>query len=195
MLLDFDELIQKISNYIYDSDIKEKFIGVSAFKYYSIDSIKELLVDCKYEKTLELVYKKTKKDNEYTKEVIAQKLVFNNDQLYLHCYDKSIHKSIVLNVKRILRILSRKIENGTPDIKKFVVKFYLKDFNLENLNEDEFVIEITNNEYIVEGAYYNEFLALQRVLSFGACCTVIEPEEFKNKVIKKLKEMRNIYGT
>ena len=193
-LMEFDELIRKISNHIHSNEMQEKFLGISAFKYFSSDFIKELLIDCKQEKTLELTYKKTSREKEYQKEVIAQKLVFNNDQLYLHCFDKSINKSIVLNARRIIKILSRKLKGGAPDIKKFTVKFLLKDFNLEYLTEEESVVEFLNDECIVEGSYYNEFLAMQRILSLGSSCTVLEPIDFRNKIINKLKEMRNIYG-
>ena len=34
---------------------------------------------------------------------------------------------------------------------------------------------------------------MQRVLSFGKNCTVLEPDKFKAKLIEKIKEMRNIY--
>ncbi len=193
-LMEFDELIRKISNHIHSNEMQEKFLGISAFKYFSSDFIKELLIDCRHEKTLELIYKKTSREKEYQKEVIAQKLVFNNDQLYLHCFDKSINKSIVLNARRIIKILSRKLKGGAPDIKKFTVKFLLKDFNLEYLTEEESVVEFLNDECIVEGSYYNEFLAMQRILSLGSSCTVLEPIDFRNKIINKLKEMRNIYG-
>lgn len=194
LLLEYDELINKIARHIYNTEMKEKFIGISAFKYFNTDFIKELINDCKNEKTLEIIYHKPPTNKEYKKEVIAQKLVFNNDQVYLHCYDKSIQKSIVLNAKRILKILSRTIKGGAPDIKTVQIKFILNDFNVDLLNDEEIIVGTTNDGYIVEGSYYNEFLALQRILSFGSNCIVIEPIDFKEKVISKLKEMRNVYG-
>ena len=47
---------------------------------------------------------------------------------------------------------------------------------------------------IVEGEYHNEFVAVQRMLSFGANCTVLEPQAIREKIIEKLKNMRKNYN-
>ena len=86
-LIEFDELINKIAKHIYNEEIREKLIGISAFKYFEEKYIRELINDCKNDRTLELLYRKPPSKNEYKKEVVAQKLVFNNDQIYLHCKD------------------------------------------------------------------------------------------------------------
>lgn len=192
-LLEFDELINKVASHIYNIEMKDKFLGVSALKYYTSEFINELIEDCKKEKTLKLVYCKLPANKEYEKEVIAQKLVFNNDQVYLHCFDRSVQKSIVLNIRRIVKILSRGIKGGAPDINTVQIKFIFKDFNVDYLNDEEIIVESLEDGYIVKGSYCNEFLALQRILSFGSKCTVIEPLGFQEKVITKLKEMRKIY--
>lgn len=194
ILMEFDELINKIAEHISDIEIKENFIGISAFKYFEDAFIKDLLNDCKKEHTLELLYRKPPSKNEYIKEVIAQKLVFNNDQVYLHCFDKSIRESIVLNVKRIVKVISRKMKENSPDFKYVTVKFHLKDFDIDTLTDSEMIIESSENGCIVEGNYYNKFLAIQRMLSFGSKCTVLEPSEIRAEIITKLKEMRKIYG-
>ena len=193
MLIEFDELINKIAEHIYDTETKEKFLGISAFKYYRDNFIKDLISDCKNERTLELLYRKPPSKNEYKKEVIAQKLVFNNDQVYLHCFDKSVRQSIVLNIRRIVKILSRKTKENSPDLKYITVKFHLKDFDIDALTDEEIVIEYNENGCIIEGNYYNKFLAIQRMLSFGSKCTVLEPFEIREEIITRLKEMRKIY--
>ena len=193
-LLDLDELVHKIAQHLCDEKMKEKFIGITALKHLNLNIIKELREDCKYEKTLEILYKKPPSEKSYHKEVVAQKLVFQNDQVYLHCFDKKAFRPIVLNVKRITSIISRRFKGCAPEAKGLCIKFLLKDYNVDQLTKEEFIIEQTENSYLIEGYYYNEFLALQRMLSFGANCTVIEPQNFREKIIEKLKEMRDIYG-
>ena len=56
------------------------------------------------------------------------------------------------------------------------------------------MLESAEGGWIVEGRYYNEFFAVQRILSFGASCTVLEPSELREEVIRKLKSMRNVYN-
>ena len=60
--------------------------------------------------------------------------------------------------------------------------------------ENEVILENRDDGYIIEGRYYNDFLAAQRILSFGANCTVLEPQEFREKIIQKLINMRNVYN-
>ena len=55
-------------------------------------------------------------------------------------------------------------------------------------------MEKRDDVYVIEGRYYNDFLAAQRILSFGANCTVLEPQEFRETIIQKLKNMRNVYN-
>ena len=70
----------------------------------------------------------------------------------------------------------------------------LKNSGKEVLEENEQIIETTDDGIIVEGKYYNDFIAAQRILSFGANCIVYEPEDFKQDIIQKLKSMRRVYN-
>ena len=46
-LFAYDELFRKISDYVCEEDIKEQLLGISILKYYDIEEIKELVLDCK----------------------------------------------------------------------------------------------------------------------------------------------------
>ena len=74
------------------------------------------------------------------------------------------------------------------------MKFFLKNFGVTDIEENEEIIETRDDGYVIEGRYYNDFLAAQRILSFGANCTVLEPQEFREKIIQKLINMRNVYN-
>ena len=47
--------------------------------------------------------------------------------------------------------------------------------------------------FIIKGEYHNDFVATQRLLSFGPCCTITEPEEIRKTVVESLEKMRKIY--
>ena len=192
-LLEFDNLFKKIAEYVMDNDIKEQLYGISFTKEFSIDLINTLLNDCKQKNILNIVYQKPTDNIESYKKIITQKLVFKNDKLYLYCYDFDRKDSIILNVKRIKQIISRIIGSGDNQFKIIKIKFHLKSFGILDLNEEEKIIESNENGYIVEAEYHNDFVAMQRVLSFGMNCTVLEPLDFRNKIIQKLKNMRKIY--
>ena len=191
-LLEFNAFFEKISKYI-SEDIKEKVLGISPLKYYEIDTINELAAACANNYTVKLMYKKTSAKNPAEKNIVAQKLIFQNDKLYLYGYDLEKQDSVTLLFNRITSVESKKLTDKFFVQKPLFVKFHLKNYDLNLLTEEEKCLGKSDNGYIVEGGYFNEFLAIQRILSFGAQCTVIEPIEFRRKIISKLKEMRKIY--
>lgn len=194
LLIEYHELFTKIAGFISNPELKEEFLGISELKHFKeLNTIKELLVDCEQERALELIYSNQATGKNDKKTIIANKLVFNNDKIYLYGYDTSIGAKIVLNFKRIKQILSRKLYSDNVDIEGIKIKFKIDEISIDALSDEETVIEASDNGYIVEGTYYNEFFAIQRMLSFGAGCTVLEPTEFKGKIISKIKEMRKVY--
>lgn len=194
LLLKYDELFKKLADHVADEDLREKLYGISVLKKYDTFMIYSLLDDCKKHRVLKMLYRNpaSKKDSE--KEICAQKLVFQNDKIYLYGYDYSISQSIILNIKRIKSILSRALGGDGINPNACQVKFILKNHTSDELEENETVLETLENGLIVVGDYYNEFVAVQRILSFGANCTVLESEEFKQKIIQKLKNIRENYN-
>ena len=161
---------------------------------YNIDFVKELLEDCEEKRVLTLIYKNPTAKEESQKDISAQKLVLQNDNIHLYGYDFDKKRSIVLNIKRIKSIITRYTGLGKIEAEIITVKFLLKNSGKEVLEENEQIIETTDDGIIVEGKYYNDFIAAQRILSFGANCIVYEPEDFKQDIIQKLKSMRRVYN-
>ena len=193
LFIDFHTLFEKIAAHIFDNDMKESLLGISGLKYYDADKIRELLWDCKQERTLNLVYYNPAYGKEHNKVFVAQELVYKNNKLYLYGYDMEKKSPSILNFRFIRKIIARKLNRDGISPKHTVVKFHLTDFGTEVLANEENVIEAGDNGYLVEGSYHNDFVAMQRVLSFGEKCTVVAPDDFKAKIIEKLKEMRDVY--
>lgn len=193
-LFDYDELFKNLANYVCDEEIKELLLGISILKYYNIENLKDFVIDCQQKKTLEILYKKTTSKNEEKREIIAQKIEIKNDKLYLYSYDVEKQESRVFNIRRIVSVLSRKIKKGDYEIKMTKIKFIIKNVDIEQLEDNEKIVEELETGFIVEAEYYNDFIAIQRILSFGANCILLEPQELKVKIIDKIKEMRKNYG-
>lgn len=192
-IIAYDDLFKKIASRICDENKKEELLGISVLKHYDVQILKDLLLDCKQNRTLCLVYKKSPSANEVQKEIVAQKLVFQNDKVYLYGYDLKKNDSVVLLTSKIKSVLTRKLEKAKFNQAFTKVRFVLTTDNFVELQEDEAILNNIENSYEIEGNYHNEFLAIQRILSFGSKCVVTEPVEIKNAVIAKLKEMRAIY--
>ncbi len=192
LMLSYDALFKKLAEYVDDKEVKEMLYGISILKSYNIDFIKELVCDCEQNKILTLEYKNPSAKEPAIKNISAGSVVLRNDSVYLYGFDFDKRESIVLNIKRIKSVLSRCIGAGSINTANINIKFLLK--HPVDLDENEKVTETTPEGIVVEGSYYNDFIAAQRILSFGADCKVLEPEEFKQLIINKLKNMRNIYN-
>ncbi len=195
-ILEYDKLFIKLANYINDPVIKEQIRGISAIKSIDIDMIYQLLDDCEERRILKLTYKSPNSQEESTKEIALKELVYKNEKLYLYGFDLNKKEAVTLNINRIHEILSReeKYNHKTVDIKPIAIKFQLRDFGVNGLEDYENIIEINKNGYIILGNYHNEFVAMQRILSFGSNCTILNPESFKEKLIKTLKSMKEAYN-
>ena len=82
------------------------------------------------------------------------------------------------------------IENAT-----FKVTYELRNnarINFEE-KEDEKIIKSTKDVLTVEFSTDNKFKLIQKILSYGPNCVVISPTEIREEIIKKLKDMREVY--
>lgn len=191
-LLVYDDFFKKIAKFI-SNENKEAFLGISVLKHFDIKLIKSLLRDCDEKALLTLDY--ISPDNQFvlTKKIAAKSLEFRNDKIYLHGFDIEKNKWIILNLKRIQSIWGKNKNNGDYIENKICTRFMLKSIDNNTLEDNEKIVDKIGNDYIVEGVYFNKFLCVQRMLSFGANCTVLEPLEIKDKIIELLQEMRKIY--
>ena len=193
-LIEYDDLFKKIAKFIYNDEIKEALFGISILKYYNVEELKEVLADCKSQKIIELIYRYQETKKETIKKIKAQKLAFQNDKLYLYGYDYEKQNSTVLMYKRIKNIISKTEDEKRIETKNLVITYQLQDFDKDLLLEDEKIIQEGKEKFIVEGSFYNDFYAIQRILSLGSKCTIISPNDFKISVINKLKEMKEVYN-
>jgi predicted DNA-binding transcriptional regulator YafY len=195
-LIQYDDLFRKISNYITDETIKEKILGISVLKSYKSEFLNELITDCQNNSILTLEYKSPASKNSKIIEIAVRKIIFQNDKIYLWGNDINSGEGLSLHVKRIIKIILRKSnEGGFPGAKPVCVRFLLSNFGLSGLDDSETIIERRDDgKYLIEGNYHNKFYAVQRILSLGSACTVTEPAEFRADIIAILKEMRNMYN-
>lgn len=192
-LLEFDDFFIKIANQIIDEEIKEQILGISELKHYNKELLREIYFACGKNYQLMLSYMRISSNTIVYKNITAQKIVIQNNKIYLYGYDNDIKKSTVLNFKRIKGVFARVFGCKEKETNIINIKFYLKDDFIDSLNENEIIIETIGDTYLIEANYYNEFYAMQRILSFGKNCKVLEPEDFKERIITKIKEMRDVY--
>lgn len=128
-------------------------------------------------------------------EVIPQKLIYENTRLYLWCYSYKYERISILNAERIKKINSVDMTKAEINSNKYEVEYEIfgssaKEFKLEN---NETILEKTNNSIKVKANVANEFWFIQRILLFGTDFKIISPYFFKEKLINKLKLIQKGY--
>ena len=191
-LLEYDDLFEKISNMISDRNIKEYLRGISILKGLDKDLIKELLVDSRKHTRLTISYLAgNTKESKY--DITVEKLGFRSDKLYIYCYNHSIGKRTFLNFSRLKKVLVRQLRSDDIDANDTVIKFSLKNYKDYSLEDSEEIVSTSSDTATVRGAYYTDFIALQRMLSFGPDCVILSPEGMKETLVEKLRSMREQY--
>ncbi|MBQ4123983.1 WYL domain-containing protein [bacterium] len=128
-------------------------------------------------------------------DVIPQKMTYENTRLYLWCYSYKYERTSILNVERIKKIntvsaLKTDINSDSYEVQYMVFGSSAKEFSPEN---NEKIIEKTNDFIIVKAMVLNEFWFIQRLLLFGREFKIISPYFFKEKLINKIKLIQKGY--
>lgn len=188
----YHKLFTKLADMVEDEEIKVRLYNISILKSYDIELLEELVLDAKKNNKIKILYHPAG-TTEYEYDITLEKISVRNGKLYIYCYNHTMRQRMFLKFERIKAILCKMFDKGSPIGLDTCVKFKLKNHRDYIFEDIETIIEEHEDYAIVEGRYFNEFIAIQRILSFGADCTVLEPSEIKKAVIQKLKEMRSIY--
>lgn len=193
-LLQYHKLFNKLAEVAGSEEIREELLGISLFKGMDLNIIKDLVADEKHHNKIQIVYSVTKqKDVVY--DITLERLGLRSNKLYAFCYNHTLRKRTLLRVSKIRQILCKFFDKSSEFGLDTHVKFKLTRSYLYPLEPNESVVETKDDTLIVEGRYYNDFLAIQRMLSFGQDCVVVEPIEMKERIIEKLLEMKELYGS
>lgn len=192
-LLNYHNLFEKLANISDSEEVKETILGISLLKGLNIDLVKDLVTDEKHHNKIKIIYE-VRSNKEITYDITLEKLGLRSDKLYAFCYNHTLGKRTFLRVAKIRQILCKFFDKNSKFGLDTFVKFKLTQSYLYQLESNETIVETKPDFVIIEGRYYNDFIAMQRILSFGQDCTVLEPENIKELVITKLLEMREVYG-
>ena len=191
-ILELHKLLEKIAELSKDN-MREEILGISILKGNNINIVEDLVKNERKHNKVTITYRPPYEKEDLTYDICVEKLGIRNGKLYVYCYNHTIKKRTFLNVSRITAIADSMFDKDSIYGLDMVVRFKLTSYNDYSLDDNEIVTEKTDDYIIVEGSYYNDFIAMQRLLSFGKDCTVLEPDEIKKLVIGKLLEMRALY--
>lgn len=192
-IIELETFFTKIADLVSNEKAKDCLKNISILKGINKNILNDLLIHCKNKNQIIFLYN-SPKTGEKEIEIIADKLSFKSDTIYLWGNNLTHKEYSYFALDRILKINRIKFvkdENNFPPIKII--------YELYNHNEnyipkpDEKIIKKTDNKLVIEVISRNEFNLMQRILHLAGDCKVIEPAEFKTKLLNKLKAMDQIY--
>jgi len=191
-LIRYHKLFIKMASLVEKEETKEALLGISILKSAPIEVLDELTSNEKHNK-VKILYAPPNQKTECEYEITVEKFGIRSGKLYLYGYNHTLNTKSFLSVTRIKAVLEKIFDRKSVVGIDTKVTFKLRNYNDYVLEENETITEKTEEDALVEGVYFNDFIALQRMLSFASDCTVISPDKIRNAVIAKLKEMRARY--
>lgn len=186
-----ESFFEKISQQLKNENTKDFLQKLQLLKNIDKKLISELLLHCKNKNQIIFSYNSPKSGTKNI-EIIADKLSFKSEKLYLWGNNLTHEEYSYFAVNKIIKICGikfSKTDTTYPPI-KITYEIYDIDYVLEF---DEKIIEKTDEKLIIEADAQNEFSIMQRILYLGDNCKIIEPESFKEKLLNKLNKMGKNY--
>jgi predicted DNA-binding transcriptional regulator YafY len=186
-------LLKKICLKLENKEAVEALHGILLLNRIDKDILHNLLLHCKNKNQITFLYNSPQSGKKKI-ELVADKLEFKSEKLYLWGNDLT-HKSYsYFLVSRILEICDIKLIKSKEDFsaQKVFYEIYNHNDNYE-LESYEKIIEQNDSKLVIEADVKNEFSVMQRILYLANDCKVVYPESFKEKLLDKLKSMEKNY--
>ena len=191
-LLAMDNFFEKLNKYLKKDDFAANLRKYSPLKDVDKKILKGLLDCCNRQDQIVITYNSPNSGEKHI-EIISEKIEISNDKIYLCGTGLEYMQYGAFLVSRVKNIDEIKFQHTqTTHLEKIKIKYELNDNNIE-LNDNEKILEQSNGKIVVEMTTSNEFFAKQRILEFGPKCKILEPEDFKEKFVQLLKDMKAGY--
>lgn len=183
----FEKLVDSTTN----QETKDALKSISILKGINKNILNDLFLHCKNKNQIVFLYN-SPRSGEKQIEIIADKVSFKSGKLYLWGNNLTYKQYSYFALDRILKICSIKLLKNKEEITtvKVVYEVYNKDY--EPLASEK-IIEENNKTLVIETDSDNEFNLMQRLLYQANECKIIHPQDFKDKLLAKLKTMEEIY--
>lgn len=158
------------------------------------DLIAELEYYCSNNDCILIVYNSLSGKSTEIK-LFAEKLKYENGALYIWGYNATLEEYQYLRVDRIDSVAKTDLQDVTLNKTSVDVIFKLYGIHIVSYNpeEDEEVLSRNADSIVIKHKLKNKFKLIQKILSFGRDCEILEPRQLQKDLIKKLKLMKKNY--
>lgn len=188
-------VMEKIAKYTDEDEALFKLLNFEYFVNIDFKFLKELNTLIENKSEVVLLYNSP---NSGLKEIKINLCYLKYNGSKLHVYGKSSKYPNLLslrldNIEKIIKIIKMKTTPERKVNKTVIYKISAKEKEFFAPEQNEVIISC-DNEYIKVRAYIeNEFIFIQRLLSFGENFIEVDNKTIKNKLVKYLKSARKLY--
>lgn len=187
-----EKFFNKLAESVQSETTKEQLKNITLLKHIDTELLNDLIVHCKNQNQITFLYNSPKSGPKEI-ELIADKLSFKSEKLYLWGKNLTHKQYSYFALERIIKICSIKIFKTKEEFPITTVIYELKNHPDYIPEPNEKILERVNNKLKIQLTSENEFSVIQRILSMAEDCQVIEPETFKTGIINKLRTMEKAY--
>ncbi len=190
-----NSLYSKISALTFNSLIIELLKNTKPLLSVDEDVFNQITNPRIMNRKVRIIYNSPEYKNEEI-DIIPQKVVYENDKIYMWCYNYKYSALSLLNVERIIKIISVDINNTECPRNSYDVTYEVTGEALQTFKpqENEKILERHHNRFVIKAVVDNEFIFIQRILQFGGEFKIISPDFFKEKLINKIKLIQKGYS-
>lgn len=191
-LLNLEKFFEKIGNIIGNEDFINTIKNISMLKDINTNLLNELIQCCDNKYQIAINYNSPHSGNKIIN-IITDKIEIHNNKIYLFGTGLEYNEYSKFLVNRIIEIIEVQ-KAKLPSIPLLKVKYKLKcNPNIFQAETNEKILTKGEDYIISEIISSNKFNLMQKFLEYGNLCTILEPENFKQKFIELLKQMKDGY--
>jgi len=191
-VIKLEGVFRKLSSLVQNENTKVFLNNLSLLKNIDESVLKDLIVHCKNKNQIVILYDSPKSGKKEI-EIIADKLLFKVEKLYFWGDNLSLGQHSYFRVEKILEIPSIRIKKNEEKFPLTRVVYELFNHSDYIPLADEKILEVTDEKLTVEINAKNDFSIMQKILYYAEDCKVIYPLDFKNRLLEKLKLMKENY--
>ncbi|MCR5261217.1 MAG: WYL domain-containing protein [Candidatus Gastranaerophilales bacterium] len=193
-VIEINNFYDKIADFFDDEEIKDLLCYKKPFFKINPTVLELLTKEKVLKKEIVFTYNVSSKKTDIVN-ITAENIFCERGKLYIMGWYPKRNTYSYFNAEKITEIHSVKPianEQEKPTQKviyrlnKYAVPYFFK-------SDDETILMQNSKGCIVEAEVKSEFKIIQRILSFGSDCDVIEPDDFKQKIADKLRKIRARY--
>ena len=189
----FNELFNTLAEHTFNRETAGELRNITSFHKIEPAVYEAILKEEGKNNILSIIYANpAKKLSE--KKFVFGRIFLKSNKLYVEGYDLETKKTVCYNLSRIREVISSLPCDAEYKPEVYKVKYLLKNYDHHPIDDDVRVEKVEHNVVTVEMEFTNKFFAVQHILSLGADCTVLEPQNIRDEVIAKLMELRKIYA-